>query len=66
MNHRDTEVTVECLICERKFNFLVNSKDLEKFQNSEIVDIDSLQHIFPYLENDDIDFLTTKICANCL
>lgn len=65
MNRRDTNIEVECLICGRSFNFLVNSEGLEKFQSSSITEINP-QDIFPYLENDEADFITIQICSNCI
>lgn len=65
MNHRDITLNIECIICGQIFPIQVNSKDYEKFSNSNIEDIE-MEQLFPHLNDEEINLIMTQICENCI
>lgn len=67
MKRRDTEFEVECEICGRTTTYQVNGEDLENFKNHSVMEMEiNDMELFPYLEDDDINFILTNVCNNCV
>ncbi len=67
MNKRDATIDVECLICGRMFSIQVNSEDYKKFiENKNDIQALELEQLFPYLNDEETNFLFTQVCENCV
>ena len=63
MKVRNYNVKIQCELCGREYSFFVNKENYDEFLSQK--NYQSTAEIFPYLMDEEIDLLETKICSDC-
>ena len=60
MENKTVKISVKCTQCGKEFEFTVYEKDLESYNNGELI-----QRAFPYLSPEERELMISGYCPDC-